>query len=63
MNVAYARISTDDQDLALQLDAFAALGCEKVFTDTASGAKAERPGLAEALTFARPGDSVARSST
>lgn len=58
MNIAYARVSTDDQELALQLDAFQALGCEKVFTDTASGAKAERPGLAEALSFVRPSDTL-----
>lgn len=35
-----------------------AAGCEKVFTDTASGAKAERPGLTDALAFARKGDSL-----
>ncbi|UUC96696.1 recombinase family protein [Comamonas sp. C11] len=40
----------------LQRDALTAAGCEKVFTDTASGAKAARPGLAEALAFARKGD-------
>ena len=56
MKIGYARVSTDDQKMDLQRDALTAAGCEKVFTDTASGAKAERPGLADALAFARPGD-------
>ena len=54
--IGYARVSTTDQDLALQLDALANVGCARIFEDTASGAKAERPGLAAALTFARDGD-------
>lgn len=58
MKIGYARISTDDQRMDLQRDALTAAGCEKVFTDTASGAKAARPGLAEALAFARKGDVV-----
>ena len=56
MKIGYARVSTDDQNLDLQRDALAAAGCERLFTDTASGAKTSRPGLAEALAFARPGD-------
>ncbi len=56
MLIGYARVSTADQDLALQLDALQAAGCEKVFTDKASGAKGARPGLAEALAYAREGD-------
>lgn len=56
MKIGYARVSTDDQRMDLQQDALTATGCEKVFTDTASGAKAARPGLAEALAFARKGD-------
>lgn len=58
MKIGYARISTDDQNLNLQMDALKAAGCERLFTDTASGAKAERPGLAEALAFVRPGDAL-----
>lgn len=58
MLIGYARVSTQDQNLALQLDALDWAGCERVFTDTASGAKAARPGLDEALSFARPGDTL-----
>lgn len=58
MKIGYARVSTDDQKMDLQRDALTAAGCEKVFTDTASGAKAERPGLSDALAFARKGDSL-----
>ncbi|MHB8283163.1 MAG: recombinase family protein [Caulobacteraceae bacterium] len=56
MLIGYARVSTADQDLTLQTDALSKAGCEKLFTDKASGAKADRPGLAEALSFARAGD-------
>jgi DNA invertase Pin-like site-specific DNA recombinase len=56
MLIGYARISTTDQTLALQQDALTAAGCEKIFTDTASGSRPDRPGLAEALNLARAGD-------
>jgi DNA invertase Pin-like site-specific DNA recombinase len=56
--IGYARVSTDDQNLALQRDALAAAGCEKVYEDRTSGAKAERPGLALALEVARAGDTL-----
>ena len=58
MLIGYARVSTVDQDLALQTNALTKAGCEKLFTDKASGAKANRPGLAEALTFVRAGDTL-----
>jgi len=58
MNVGYARVSTDDQDLALQRDALTAASCERIFTDTMSGAKAERPGMRDALDFCRVGDTL-----
>ena len=54
--IGYARVSTTDQDMALQLDALAKAACARVFEDKASGAKADRPGLAAALGFVREGD-------
>ncbi len=56
--IGYARVSTADQDLSLQLDALSKVGCEKLFTDKASGAKVDRPGLTAALHFARTGDTL-----
>ncbi len=56
MIVGYARVSTDDQTLALQFDALQAAGCETVFRDTISGTKTERPGLSKALEHVRKGD-------
>ena len=58
MLIGYARVSTSDQNLDLQQDALQEAGCERIFTDTVTGAKAERPGLAEALQVCRPGDSL-----
>lgn len=49
MYIGYARVSTEDQHLHLQIDALKQAGCEKIFTDEMSGAKSERPGLAETL--------------
>ena len=54
--IGYARVSTGDQDVALQLDALRKAGCDQIFQDQASGAKTDRPGLAEALVHARKGD-------
>lgn len=54
--IGYARVSTTDQDFALQRDALAAVDCAHVFEDRASGAKADRPGLAQALSYVRSGD-------
>jgi len=56
MKIGYARVSTDDQNLALQLDALQADGCGKVFDDTASGARSNRKGLAAALDACTAGD-------
>ena len=58
MLVGYARVSTTDQTLDLQNDALRHTGCERLFTDTVSGAKADRPGLRAALQACRPGDTV-----
>ncbi len=49
-------VSTDTQSDALQLDAFKEAGCERIFSDVASGAKTERTGLKEAIAYARSGD-------
>jgi DNA invertase Pin-like site-specific DNA recombinase len=59
MLIGYARVSTDDQSLDLQLDALNQAGCERVFTDKASGAKKNRLGLTEALSHLREGDVLA----
>lgn len=56
MLIGYARVSTSEQDLAPQLAALREAGCEKVFSDKASGVKADRVGLADALSHARAGD-------
>lgn len=58
MLVGYARVSTQDQNLQLQHDALKQAGCERIFDDKMSGAKAARPGLAEAINFMRPGDTL-----
>jgi len=58
MLIGYARVSTNDQTLDLQQDALNQAGCEKIFTDTASGAKAERKGLEQALSTARAHDTL-----
>ncbi len=58
MLIGYARVSTLDQNLDLQRDALHKAGCEKIYTDTISGAKAQRPGLDECLSFARRGDTL-----
>jgi DNA invertase Pin-like site-specific DNA recombinase len=58
MQIGYARVSTYDQTLHLQRDALTQAGCIKIFTDTASGVKAERKGLAEALSYIRAGDTL-----
>jgi DNA invertase Pin-like site-specific DNA recombinase len=56
MHIGYARVSTSEQKLDLQLDALRAAGCERLFTDTVSGAKAARPGLEQALAACQTGD-------
>ena len=58
MLVGYARVSTRDQDLALQFDALKAAGCERIFTEKASGAQRERPQLQAALDYMRAGDTL-----
>jgi DNA invertase Pin-like site-specific DNA recombinase len=58
MLIGYARVSTHDQTLDLQLDALRKAGCTQTFTDTASGGAAERPGLEEAFSHLRDGDTL-----
>jgi DNA invertase Pin-like site-specific DNA recombinase len=56
--LGYARVSTADQQPHLQVDALDRAGCYRVFTETASGAAADRPVLAQVLDQLRPGDTL-----
>jgi len=56
--VGYARVSTADQNPQLQHDALKLAGCDRVFTDKASGAASDRPQLAAALDYLREGDTL-----
>lgn len=56
--IGYARVSTDDQDLALQLDALERAGCQTVYQEKASGKNAERPELNQCIKALRPGDTL-----
>jgi DNA invertase Pin-like site-specific DNA recombinase len=58
MKIGYARVSTGDQNLDLQIDALTEAGCARIFQDVASGAKTARPGLDEALDYIRVGDTL-----
>ena len=58
MYIGYARVSTHEQTLALQQDALNAAQCGLTFTDTISGVKTERPGLQQALSHLRTGDTL-----
>jgi DNA invertase Pin-like site-specific DNA recombinase len=58
MAVGYARVSTQEQDLALQLDALQAAGCARIYTEKASGAQRDRPQLHAALDYMRPEDTL-----
>ena len=59
MRIGYARVSTDDQSLDLQLDALAKAGCNRIYQDHGvSGMEAERSGLSEALLALGPGDTL-----
>ena len=56
--LGYARVSTTDQQPQLQVDALQRAGCYRVFTETASGARADRPVLEQLLDQLRPGDTL-----
>jgi DNA invertase Pin-like site-specific DNA recombinase len=58
MLLGYARVSTVDQNLALQRDALTEAGCTKIFIEQMSGAVTDRPALHDALEFARSGDTL-----
>ena len=58
MEIGYARVSTGEQTLHLQLDALQSAGCDKIYQETASGAKADRPVLEEVLSYIRAGDTL-----
>lgn len=58
MFIGYARVSTADQRLDLQIDALTKAGCERIFTDHASGGRGDRVGLADALSHLRAGDTL-----
>jgi len=56
--IGYARVSTQDQNLGLQIEALTKAECQKIFDDKISGSRAERPGLAKALEMLREGDTL-----
>ena len=56
--MGYARVSTTEQNLHLQRDALQAAGCKKMFEDTLSRAREDRPGLEAVLDYLRPGDTL-----
>src|SRR5690606_11019111 len=56
MQIGYARVSTDDQDNAAQVEQLRRAGVERIFEEKASGGRADRPELARALDLLRPGD-------
>lgn len=58
MLIGYARVSTIDQNLDLQIDALTKAGCEKIFDDKLSGTRADRPGLARAMEALRKDDTL-----
>lgn len=58
MLIGYARISTTDQTTHLQEDSLRTAGCERIYTDTLSGATVQRPGLNQALEDLRSGDTL-----
>ena len=56
MLIGYDRVSTQDQNPEMQIDALKSVGCEKIFQEKASGAQRDRPALVEALSYLRKGD-------
>ena len=56
--IGYARVSTQDQNVSLQVEALTSAGCERIYDDKLSGSRAERPGLDKALDVLREGDTL-----
>ena len=56
--IGYARVSTRDQNLDLQLDALKKAGCDKIYEDTSGGSTSQRPGLDQALDTVRDDDTL-----
>ncbi|MDN3652322.1 recombinase family protein [Thalassotalea ponticola] len=63
MKIGYARVSTTDQDLKLQMDQLTKLGCKKIFSEKISGKSSNRPKLNELMSFAREGDTIIVTKT
>ena len=59
MLMGYARVSTDDQNMDLQIDALKKIGCSRIFSDKITGKKKSRPGLDDALSHLRANDTLA----
>jgi DNA invertase Pin-like site-specific DNA recombinase len=58
MLIGYARVSSEDQNLELQLTTLKKVGCRRIFTDKISGVNADRPGIKEALSHLRETDTL-----
>lgn len=58
VNIGYARISTSEQNTALQVKALEKFGCDTIYKDTASGTKTDRPELLKALSYLRESDTL-----
>jgi len=58
MLIGYARVSTQDQNLDLQIEALTNAGCKKIFHEKTSGSRAERPEFSKALEVLREGDTL-----
>lgn len=58
MLVGYSRCSSKSQNHESQIDALERAGCERIFVETSSGTRADRPQLAELLAFVRSGDQI-----
>jgi DNA invertase Pin-like site-specific DNA recombinase len=58
MIIGYARVSTSDQNLNMQIDALEKYGCERIYQEKITGTKIDRPQLADLMMILRPGDKM-----